>query len=210
MNTRYTFLLFCFSLLFITKTKAQADADLIQFSGLIVSTDSLRALPLVSVHIKGLNKGTYSDASGFFSFVARKGDTILFTSIGMKEARFVIPPNLISTRYSIVQPMSEDTVFLPEAVIHAWPTPEEFNYYFAKANIPDEYGNAARYNLRRKPLYTLGSAMIMDGRENQAYAAQQAANKYYYNGQLPPQRLFDPFAWSQFFNSWKRGDFKKK
>jgi hypothetical protein len=52
--------------------------------------------------------------------------------------------------------------------------------------------------------------MIMDARENQRYAADQTANRYYYSGQLPPQRLFDPFAWSQFFNAWKRGDFKKK
>lgn len=191
-------------------TKAQTDADLVQFSGLVVSTDSLRGLPFVTVKIKGLNKGTLSDASGFFSFVARKGDTIQFSFIGMKDASYIIPTSLTKTRYSIVQPMSEDTLLLPETVIHSWPSPEEFNYYFVKANVPDEYGNTARYNLRRKPLYTLGSAMIMDGRENQTYAAQQAANKYYYNGQLPPQRLFDPFAWSQFFNAWKRGDYKKK
>lgn len=204
--------LFLLAFLFLAspKANAQADDDLLQLSGVVVSTDSLQGLPFVSVRIKGLNKGTFTDADGFFSFVVRKSDTILFTFIGMKDAIFVVPKNLSASRYSIVQPMAEDSVLLPETVIHAWPTPEEFNYYFVKANIPDQYGMLARNNLKRKTLTTFGSAMIMDARENQRYAADQAASRYYYSGQLPPQRLFDPFAWSQFFNSWKRGDFKKK
>lgn len=205
----YLFLFYSF-IYCLPSARAQADDDLLQLSGVVVSTDSLQGLPFVSVRIKGLNKGTFTDADGFFSFVVRKGDTVLFTFIGMKDAIYVVPKNLTASRYSIVQPMAEDSVLLPETVIHAWPTPEEFNYYFVKANISDTYGTLARNNLKRKTLTTFGSSMIMDARENQSYAASQSASRYYYSGQLPPQRLFDPFAWSQFFNAWKRGDFKKK
>jgi hypothetical protein len=210
MKKAFYLFLFCLFIYGIPSAQAQTDDDLLQLSGVVVSTDSLQGLPFVSVRIKGLNKGTFTDADGFFSFVVRKGDTVLFTFIGMKDAIYVVPKNLTASRYSIVQPMAEDSVLLPETVIHAWPTPEEFNYYFVKANIPDTYGTLARNNLKRKTLTTFGSSMIMDARENQRYAADQTANRYYYSGQLPPQRLFDPFAWSQFFNAWKRGDFKKK
>ncbi len=181
-----------------------------QFSGLVVSTDSLMGLPLVSVRIQGTNKGTYSDASGFFTFVARKGDTINFTSIGYKPAQFIIPVFLKSYHYSFVQPMASDTVYLPEAVIHSWPTQEEFNYYFVHAKISDEDVYRARYNTRRDVLKDMANNMTMNGNEQGRYYFQQQANQYYYNGQLPPQRLFDPFAWDEFFSSWKRGDYKKK
>lgn len=188
----------------------QQDEDLIQFAGVVVSADSSRLIPLVSIRLKGTKRGSYTDASGFFSVVARKGDTILFSSIGLKPVEYVIPTYLKASKFSIVQPMKEDTVYLPETVIRPGPTPEEFNYYFVKANIPDEYFVRANANLRSKTLQGISGGMAMDGQENQMYYQQQQAYQYYYQGQLPPQRLFDPIAWSQFFNAWRNGDYKKK
>jgi hypothetical protein len=189
---------------------ASRGQDLIQFSGLVVTSDSLRALPLVSIRIQGTNKGTYSDNSGFFSFVARKGDVIVFSSIGLTTVEYHIPANLSATKYSIIQPMTEDTFFLPETVVRPWPTPEEFNYYFVKANIPDEPYELARGNLRRKELADISRNMALAGSEAQRAVVQDYNARYYYNGQLAPNRIFDPFAWGQFFNAWKRGDYKKK
>ncbi|MEI9934132.1 MAG: hypothetical protein WDM71_04630 [Ferruginibacter sp.] len=34
------------------------------------------------------------------------------------------------------------------------------------------------------------------------------AGKYYYSGQAAPQNIMNPFAWGQFIQAWKRGDFK--
>jgi hypothetical protein len=189
---------------------AQQDEDLIQFAGVVVSADSSRLLPLVSIRLKGTKRGSYTDASGFFSVVARKTDTIVFSSIGMKTVEYVIPRNIAGNKFSIIQPMKEDTIYLPETVIRPGPTPEEFNYYFVKANIPDEYFTRANANLRAKSLQDLSAGMSMDANEAQNYNSQSQAYQYYYRGQLPPQRLFDPIAWSQFFNAWKNGDYKKK
>jgi hypothetical protein len=36
------------------------------------------------------------------------------------------------------------------------------------------------------------------------------AQKYTYQGQVPPQNIFNPMAWAEFIQAWKRGDFKKK
>lgn len=205
----YVLVLFAFSITDVSAQKKNNE-ELIQLSGLVVSADSLRALPLVNVRIKGTNRGTYSDAQGFFSFVVRKSDTILFSSIGKKTVEYHIPEKINSYRVSIVQPMDEDTFYLPLTVIRPWPSQEEFNYYFVKAKIPNEYGVRARYNTRRESLMDMANSMPMDAAGNQrAYQAGQY-QRYYSNGQLPPQRLFDPFAWSEFYNSWKRGDLKKK
>lgn len=183
---------------------------LIQLSGLVLTIDSLRPLPLVSIRIKGSNKGTFSDDGGFFSFVVKKTDTILFSSIGFKTIEYVVPADLKGIKYSIIQPMNEDTIFLNTAVIRSYPTPDEFDYYFVKATIPDAYYEASTRNLRKKTLQDMANNMSMDGTLNQQITMQQQAYKYYYNGQLPPQRIFDPFAWGQFFEAWKRGDYKKK
>jgi hypothetical protein len=210
MNKR-TLLILTLVIAFIQQLKAQVkDDDLIQVSGIVISADSLRALPLVSIRIKGTNRGTYSDPGGFFSFVVRKGDTVTFSMIGEKTVEYPIPLSVTSYRYSIIVPMDEDTLYLPETVIRPWPTPEEFNYMFVKAKIPDDYGYRARYNTRRETLQDMAAGMSFDGRMNQQQYMLGQYERYYYNGQLPPQRLFDPFAWSQFFNSWKRGDLKRK
>jgi hypothetical protein len=189
---------------------AQQDADLVQFAGVVVSADSTRLIPLVSIRLKGTKRGSYTDASGFFSVVARKTDTIVFSSIGLKTVEYVFPANLKGTKFSVIQPMKEDTIYLPETVIRPGPSPEEFNYYFVKANIPDEYFSRANANLRAKTLQGMGNNMPMDASEAASYTQQAQAYQYYYQGQLPPQRLFDPIAWSQFFSAWKQGDYSKK
>jgi len=188
----------------------QTDADLLQFAGVVVSADSNRLLPLVSIRIKGTRRGSYTDASGFFSMVVKRTDTIVFSSIGLKPVEYLIPINVKGRKFSIIQPLKEDTVFLPETVIRPGPSPEEFNYYFVKANIPDDYFVRANNNLRSKGIQDMNYNMGMDANENLDFAQKGQASQYYYQGQLPPQRLFDPFAWSQFFEAWKRGDYKKK
>ena len=216
---RFNFLTDLKKLLFITiallafgvqSLFAQQDKDLVQLSGLVLTQDSLKAVPLVSIRIKGSNKGTLSDEGGFFSFVVRKKDTIIFTALGYRMVEYVVPKDLRGIKYSIIQPMSEDTFFLPETVIRPYPTPEEFDYYFVKATMPDPYYEASTRNLRRKTLENIANNMDMNGSENANYAMQQQAYRYYYNGQLPPNRIFDPIAWSQFFEAWKRGDYSKK
>lgn len=191
-------------------TLKQTQSPLIQLSGLVVSIDSLQPLPLVSIRIKGSSKGTFSDEGGFFSFVVKRTDTVIFSFIGYKTVQYIIPQDLKGVKYSIIQPMSEDTVYLNTAVIRSYPTPDEFDYYFVKATIPDAYYEASTRNLRKKTLETIAQNMSMDGVASQQYAVQQQAYRYYYNGQLPPNRIFDPFAWGQFFEAWKRGDYKKK
>jgi hypothetical protein len=50
----------------------------------------------------------------------------------------------------------------------------------------------------------------MDGSQNYKFSMQQMQDKYYYNGQLQPISILNPFAWAQFIKAWKEGKFKRK
>jgi hypothetical protein len=54
------------------------------------------------------------------------------------------------------------------------------------------------------------AALPADGREAVAAQMRQQATKYSYMGQVPPQNIFNPIAWAEFIQAWKRGDFKRK
>lgn len=189
--------------------KAMRD-ELIQLSGVIVNADSSEGLPLVSISIKNTSKGTLTDDGGYFSMVVKKSDTIIFSFIGYHTLEYVLPANIKGIKHTVTLALKEDPVYLNAAIIRSYPTPDEFNYYFVKANISDAYYNASTHNLRKRTLENIANGMTMDGIESQRYAMQQQAYKYYYNGQLPPNRIFDPLAWGQFYKAVKRGDYKKK
>ncbi|WP_315821693.1 hypothetical protein [Paraflavitalea speifideaquila] len=44
-----------------------------------------------------------------------------------------------------------------------------------------------------------------DGGENSNLMLKNNAQRYYYQGQAPPQNIFNPFAWGEFIKAWKRG-----
>jgi hypothetical protein len=198
-------LFFC---LFSGLLRAQDDR-IIQFSGLVMTSDSLRAIPLVNIYSKQSGTGTFTDYQGFFSLVAREGDTILFSAIGYSTASAVIPDSLTRDRYSMVQLLTGDTIFLAETVIFPWPSKEDFKETFLYADIPaDQYEIAAK-NLERERLKDLGIVYGFDADANQDYHTQQIAKELYYAGQNPPIRIFDVFAWKAFIEAWQRGDFKR-
>src|SRR5690554_6042463 len=96
--------------------------DLIQFSGVLVSSDSLDQVSYASVVDKTTGKGTMSDYYGYFSFVTRPGDTILFNAFGYKTSSYIVPDSLKEIRYSIIHVMTPDTLLLPEVDIYPWPS----------------------------------------------------------------------------------------
>ncbi len=49
-----------------------------------------------------------------------------------------------------------------------------------------------------------------DGTESVDLQLREAAASRYYEGQFKPQNVFNPVAWKQFIEAWKRGDYKKK
>jgi hypothetical protein len=210
--TFFSFAILTFSCVnsYAQKKSATKSNDLIQFSGVIVEGDSLRPVPYTSIMIRNSYRGTVSDYFGYFSFVAQKKDTIEFSAIGYRDAIFVIPDTLSTNTYSLIQVLATDTVYLNTAVVYPWPSKEQFKQAFLQLNIPDDDLARAQKNMERTDLKERMMGTSADGSLNYKYTMQQYQSKLYYAGQLPPNNLLNPIAWSKFIKAWKNGDFKNK
>lgn len=189
------------------KTKTN---DLIQFSGVVVEGDSLRAVPYTSIIVKNTSRGTISDFYGYFSFVAKKNDTIQFTAIGYNSAEYIIPDTLTTYTYSLIQVLRSDTVYLKTIEIFPWPSKEQFKSAFLNLDLPaDDYTRAAK-NMDRAAMKDQMYGMAVDASLNYKYSSQEYQSKLYYAGQYPPNNLLNPVAWAKFIKAWKSGAFKKQ
>ncbi len=205
------FLFFLFLIPIAGKAQFEKYKDsVIQLYGVVMSADSLRALPSVSIVVKGRNQGTLTNEQGVFSIVVLKGDKIEFTSVGYKPKLVNIPKNLDGNQQSMIQLMVEDTIYLPATIIKKRPSREEFERDFVNAKVPDDQQEVARQNLSEANRRALMAVYPRDGREATNYYLKQSAQKYYSAGQLPPQNIFNPLAWAEFIKAWKRGDFKSQ
>ena len=187
-----------FSSVLVLDTSAQTKNDsLLQFSGVLLTRDSLEAVPFANVLIKGTQRGTISDYFGYYSFVAERGDTIQFSYVGYKDALFVIPDSLNRKNYSLIQMMDIDTIILQEAVIYPWPTKEQFRQAFLELRLPEDDKQRAERNLARADMKERMENMQADGSESYKIAMRNYGNQLYYAGQLPPNNLLNPLAWAK-------------
>lgn len=194
-------------------TKAQFEAfkdSVVQLYGIVMTADSLKGLEGVSVVVKNQNRGTITNDKGVFSIVVLKGDEVEFTSIGFKPKTIAIPKNLDGNQQSVIQLMINDTIYLPATIIKSRISREQFERDFVNNPVPDDDITIARRNNDVATRRILVANLPTDGREASNQFLRQAGNKAYYQGQAPPQNIFNPFAWAEFIKAWKRGDFKKK
>ena len=196
---------------FFNNLDAQAPArKVVQFSGVVVSGDSLQPVPYANIITKGTYRGTVSDFFGFYSFVAQENDTVEFSSLGYKKSYYVIPTNLPESRYSIIQVLNKDTFELATTVIYAWPTREQIYEYFLTAPVPDDDVERARKNLAQEKISDMAINMPMDASMNFRNSMSNFNTRLYTAGQIPMNNLLNPIAWAKFVEAWKKGDFKKK
>ncbi len=197
--------------LFSLKASAQlSDSTLIQFSGVVVSADSLKPIPFVNIFIKDSWRGTITDLYGFFSFVAHKNDVVVFNALGCKTTYYRIPDTIRSSRYSLIQVMSADTLIMNETVIYPWPTYEQFKQAFVDLQIKDDELARADKNIaeiKKRIRLDVGG---MDASMNFRNAIGNHINQLYTAGQYPVNNLLSPVAWAQFIKAWKDGKFKNK
>ncbi len=209
------FLLYTLILTFLIPVTVKAQFEtfqdsVVQLFGVVMTADSLKGLPAVSVVVKGQNRGTITNDRGVFSIVVLKGDQVEFTSIGFKPKNVDIPKDLKGNQFSVIQLMVNDTVFLPATIIKQRVSREQFERDFVSTKVPDDDIEIARSNNDVATRRLLMSTLPADGREASSQFMRQRASKLYYSGQVAPQNIFNPFAWSEFIKAWKRGDYKRK
>jgi len=199
-------------LLFSITSFGQSNPDrrLVQFSGVVVTGDSLEPVPFTSILTKGSYRGTISDVYGYFSFVAQAGDTVEFAAVGFKRGNYIIPDSLKESKYSMIHVLTPDTVLLRPLDVYPWPSKEQFREAFLALNVSDdEYQRVLKH---------LNSAEAIQRMENLPPDAGLAAHyqasldntRIYNQGMAPSINLFNPIAWAQFVQAWKAGSFKKQ
>ncbi|WP_240609370.1 carboxypeptidase-like regulatory domain-containing protein [Flavipsychrobacter stenotrophus] len=212
---RMNFLSYCLLSLLVLAVgqtgHAQTGYDnVIQINGVIMTADSLRAVPNVTVQVKNKNRGVESEYSGVFSIVCYKGDTLEFSSVGYRPKEYVVKKDIGGNIFSMIQLMVQDTFFLPETIIRPLPSGEGFDYAFLHWRIPNDQYEIARRNTDAYILRALAYTLPKDGHEAQSAYLQQQAREAVYYGQQKPMNILNPLAWGEFFEAWKRGDFRKK
>jgi CarboxypepD_reg-like domain len=206
----YTILL---SLLLPSTAKSQFETSrdsVVQLYGVIMTADSLVGIPAVSVMVKGQNRGTITNGQGVFSIVVLKGDQVEFTHVTYKPKTIEIPRGLEGNQYSVVQLLVIDTVYLPATIIRPRPTAEQFARDFVNTKVPDDNIEIARQNTDAAKRRVLLTTIPGDGGEATKLQFNKIASKAVYSGQIPPMNIFNPAAWADFIQAWKRGDFKNK
>ena len=198
-------------MLFAAKAQFESFKDsVVQLYGVVMSADSLKGIPAVSIMVKGQNRGTISNDAGVFSIVVLKGDQVEFTCIGFKSKLSTIPSDLKGNQFSMIQLMVNDTVYLPATIIKQRISREQFERDFINTTVPEDNIAIVRSNNNYQTRRYLMTTLPSDGREASSQQMRQYSRKLYYSGQLAPQNIFNPLAWAEFIKAWKRGDYKRK
>lgn len=185
-------------------------ASVVQFSGLVVTGDSLLPVPFTAVYRKEAERGTSTDYTGFYSMPVMTGDTIVFSNIGFRDEVYVVPADVPDGRVSLVKQLLRDTLSIPTAFVYPWPTPDRFRSAFLALHLNDGETEIGRRNLESILLYDRMVYMGSDAGESFKIAMNQQAQKLYTQGQLPQQNLFNPIAWAQFLKALQNGDLKRQ
>jgi len=189
---------------------AQDQKDsVVQLYGVVMSADSLRGLDATSVIVEGTGRGTITNDQGVFSIAVLKGNTIRFSSIGYKDKSITVPDTLKGNQYSVIQLMVNDTAYLPATILRPRPTRAQFERDFVNTDVPADALEIARKNNDEATRKALLMSLPQDGGEAVNAQFRQQAARAYYSGQVPPQNIFNPVAWAEFIQAWKRGDFKR-
>jgi hypothetical protein len=112
-------------------------------------------------------------------------------------------------RISLILTMEVDEIALAEIEVLPYPTEDEFKQAVMTMSVVDPM-SISRTNMRPEMLLRWAESMPASSNENfRAFQeSQMLQNQDIYGPR--PLRILDPFAWSQFIRSIKRGDFKSK
>lgn len=198
------------SLIFVSLIAFSHDNS-VQLTGILVSTDSLLTIPFANVLIKNKEQGTISDFYGYFSLVANKGDTIVFSCLGYKRATYIIPVKTDENFITVVQKLTSDTIMLKETKVYPWPSREQFKQAFLTSDIPDDEIEKAKKNVDNAFVDIMIAQMPNDGKENfRSFINDMERQQYIMSGGVTFIPILNPFAWAAFIEAWKNGDFKRK
>lgn len=189
--------------------QALAQRKVVQFSGLVVTGEQSFGVPYASVFVPKTSRGAVTNDFGFFSFPLLAGDTCLVRSQGFRTLKYVIPHDSKESISRILY-LNADTTLLPAVEILPFPTEEDFKRAFLSLKLPEGDLNRMRRNLDNSLMARMQYNLGMDAGLNHMYFQNQQTYHTVNRNFVPTNQLINPFAWSKFIQSVKRGDLKKR
>ena len=183
---------------------------MIQLSGVVISEETLEELPYVTVFDKTIRKGVISDYYGYFSLVTFPGDTIVFSSPGLRKSSYIVPDTLNQNRYSLIHMIPSDTLQLKEVTIYPWPSREEFASAFINMRPYDDALRRAQQELSGESLAFAAARIQTDPSLAYGNVMNQRYTQLYSSNQVPVNNLLNPYAWSKFLKDWKDGKLNRQ
>ncbi|TVT38457.1 carboxypeptidase-like regulatory domain-containing protein [Hymenobacter setariae] len=194
---------------------AQGKRQIVQFTGIIASGDSLLGVAGASVYVPKAGRGTTSNAYGYFSMAVLAGDSIVVRSLGYRNQTIVIPADYQRQSFSVIISLKEDATVLPEVRVFPYTTEQAFKRAFLAMKPADERGSAAAENLNEDLMRKIFNSQPMGATAN--YRQTMSQQQYNFDrrmGTAPNLQsnnpLLNPFSWLQLIKQVKNGDFKRK
>ncbi len=183
--------------------------DIIQITGVTMTSDSLENVPFVKIGINNQDKGDRSNYNGVFSLLCHKGDTLSFESKGYDTKYFVVPKNLKGNQYSMVQFMDQDTYYLPAVIFRQeLPVGRDFEYAFRYWEFDEDIFMVARKNTSTDEIEYQMFTVPLSGAEAQSSQMRQDFQNASYRG-LAPNGI-NLLRVPDFINAWRKGNLKRK
>ena len=183
---------------------------LVQVSG-IITDESFKAVPGVSVISRKLRKGTVSERTGIYSITSTPGDTIYFRALGFKRYHTIIPESFEEKHCKVDIALAIDTISIAEITILPWKSYHEFIKDLTKERPVDPIIENMNDNIASIYVAMQNQTGIQVSPEaGYRYAMEQNFSAMSTKNQYPINNLLNPFAWAKFVNGIKHGLFKSQ
>jgi len=201
------FLLLCLFFILVPLNRVRGQELLTDLSG-IINDQSNTGLADVHVYLYNKYRGCRTNNAGIFTLVVQKGDTIIFSKIGYKKSRLILPDTLRYTHLSIEVTLVTDTILIEAVKIFPWKNYQQFKEAFINLKLKEDKDLAnAKFNFA-----IIRAQILVDNSSNPNVNFRNVMNdqfsKTMINGQFPSIPLLNPFNWSKFLESIGNGTFK--
>lgn len=178
------------------------EKKVIQFTGIVVSSDGVQEVPGVHIYIPKSGRGTTTNVYGYFSMAALVGDEVMISAIGFVKQKFIIPEGK-NDRVNVLFKLEEDTLYLQNVDISPFVSEREFKEAILALKMPDEQ-QMIENRLDGASLMLLLESTPYDASLNARYYFDQQF--YYMQDSYGPRTnpFLNPFNWSRFIQSLKK------
>jgi len=208
----YSWIIFLFGVLFFFQRIVFAqnpakNKEVFQLSGLVVNKKTSEPIPFAQIFVKNARRAAFANEVGFFSLPVTFGDTILFHSIGFKDAKLVFNDYLKSYDVDkknpyiyVIEYLIEDTITLPNVTIRPFQNPEELKTAILNMPLPNErLDQISQNNLDPSLLKYFMKNMDVDDKERNR-AVTQLYQYQYQRQRLAPMLPLDPLTVARLVN----------